>query len=926
MFRKIAISWILILVCLFWGCDFSESSGENRVIASRIDLIPDSLHEDFLKVPSAGNFVYLGTNDEFVPQDERPLMKASFSYDFSIGKHEVTCGMFNSVMKRAGYEKLSEQTCEKDSFPVVNVSYFDVVLFSNALSKKAGLDSVYTYESATFDGEGHCKDLEGFSFNPDKDGFRLPTEAEWMFVAAQDWFYAGGWTSENSQGTLHKVCTAEPPENASKVCDMMGNAMEWVNDWLGNFRDKPVKNFVGAADGGSFGARIVKGGSFKNEKTSLHLYRRSDVYTVMSSSHSDYVGFRLAIGKIPEPTWLNQEGASLAKPISILANSYTLWSKTGSFKSKLAFRNDQTGNLAFVNYESANLTVTEIEDSLEVYHPDISPDGEKVAFCTGMEGVTSKSQVYVRNLDVTGSNLVKLDVESAAIPRWRILDSGDTVIVYVTDAGNNKGDLTFSENSTWQVPFAKGKFGKPKKLFDGAYHGGVRKDNRLAVTGARLLRAKINSLDTLWYNGEQACNVSLSQDERSKTLFLDFAGKTGQSFAGKEYGVHEMLLELDSAGNLDRMIPSPRGYSFDHSEWILSYGKSGRLNSDLAVVSLANRNGVHEKIALVDLKDSSVMDLVKGEEIWHPCLWSQGNSLQGLTLDFDVDSAGVYLSPGGAFVHECLRVKMELLWKNVEKIEYLCVGSSRMAMGMIPDQLTAGFSVNMGHPDNDLDASAYIAENYGLNVLPNLKAIVVGLDFDLWKIRMEFSNMIFSASPGYLYDAHHGFWKGGVLEHFVEAVESSYPASTAMQSVYYDSRGWSYSESAGWGEAFTDADISWSDNFDGNLTWNLKRLRKLVEKAGKKNIAVVGVIFPQNPGYRDTDSWGRYGPRRSAAQRVKDSVLAMVEEFPNFHVLDENKMGDHDYGDNMALDCDHISGLGGVQLTSRLDSLLKKLK
>ena len=118
----------------------------------------------------------------------------------------------------------------------------------------------------------------------------------------------------------------------------------------------------------------------------------------------------------------------------------------------------------------------------------------------------------MRDLNENGSNLVKLNVESAAIPRWRVLENGDTVIVYVTDAGVNKYDATFMSNSTWQVPFANGKFGTPQKLFDGAYHDGVSDDNLLAVSGARLLRARVNDRDTIWYNGEQACNVSLSKD------------------------------------------------------------------------------------------------------------------------------------------------------------------------------------------------------------------------------------------------------------------------------------------------------------------------------------------------------------------------------------------------------------------------------
>ncbi len=133
-----------------------------------------------------------------------------------------------------------------------------------------------------------------------------------------------------------------------------------------------------------------------------------------------------------------------------------------------------------------------------------------------------------------------------AIPRWRVLENGDTVIIYVTDADNNKEESAFKSASTWQVKFSNGKFGALQKLFDGAFHGGIREDNSLAVTGARILRARVaqqgstvtqNARDTVWYkyggDAEQACNVSLAKDGSKRTLFLDFGGKTGKNFVKK---------------------------------------------------------------------------------------------------------------------------------------------------------------------------------------------------------------------------------------------------------------------------------------------------------------------------------------------------------------------------------------------------------
>ena len=42
--------------------------------------------------------------------------------------------------------------------------------------------------------------------------------------------------------------------------------------------------------------------------------------------------------------------------------------------------------------------------------------------------------------------------------------------------------------------------------------------------------------------------------------------------------------------------------------------------------------------------------------------------------------------------------------------------------------------------------------------------------------------------------------------------------------------------------------------------------------------------------------------------------------------MDENKMGDHDYTDEMAQNRDHLSYLGAQKLTARLDSVLKSIE
>ena len=899
----------LVLVFIFWAA-CSNSEGVSSGNSSKIEVEEDSL-AGMLRIKAVGETVLLGTNEVTAKVNERPSMKARFDYDFSMGRTEVTCAEFNDLMTAKGLSL----SCEA-SVPATNITYYDAVLFANERSKSEGFDTAYTYSRAVFDSEGHCTNLEGFAYRPEKKAYRLPTEAEWILVAKANWNVSGAWTSENSDYKLHPVC--EKADSSSQVCDIAGNAMEWVNDWLGKFRDTTVTNFVGAPDGGALGQRIVKGGSYRNLAESITLYSRGDVYTVTSSTRADYVGFRLAFGAIPGATWMRNDGKVASSRVVPLASSATMRSLFQTYKAKLAFRDENSGNLAYIDYSSGNLSVHEIEDSLDVHHPEISPDGKYVAFCTGLEGVSEKSELYVRDLNATGSNLVKLEVESAAIPRWRVLESGDTVIVYVTDAGSNKEESAFKSASTWQVPFANGKFGKPQKLFDGAYHGGISADNALAVTGAKLLRARVSGRDTVWYGGEQACNASLAKDRSKRTLFLDFGGKTGRGYAGVNYGTHERLLVVDSVGNLVQTLAAPAGYSFDHSEWVS--------NGNFAVATLTNANGAHTKIVLVNLTDGSLVELVEGDELWHPSLWSSDAHASANESILDLDSAGVYFVEGQDWSHEALGYKMNLLWKYANQVEILCVGSSRTENGIIADKIQSGFALNMGHSGNDMNASLFVAENYGVNHLKKLKTIVVSLDFDLWRFETDYSDLIFLNTPGYIYDKNHSFWKDEDMADFSQIVEAISPFSTIATVAYGESMGWLGNESVEWGAPLVESDTNWSVTESYALDWNLERLENFVKEMDRLQINVVGVIFPQNPRYRETGSWGRYGPQRSAAEKYIESVKALAGRISRFAVLDENRNGNHDYTDQMALNTDHLSVKGAEQLTTRLDSLLKTLR
>jgi len=865
-------------------------------------------------VKSLGDSSFIGINDESVPINERPRMPVYFSYDFQISSHEVTCGEFSALLKNIG-------SCENDSLPQTMVTYFDAVLYANARSKAENKDTAYTYANAAFDSSGNCILLEGLLFDAEKDAYRLPTEAEWIYAANKGWDPEDGWTAENSDYKLHKVCTKN--KNEVGLCDMAGNVMEWVNDWFRYLQAVPVENYVGSPDGGVLNLRILKGGSYLNQLANVNLYSRGDVYSVTSVSKAEYVGFRLAYGAIPGATWIDFSGSQKTSPLKAHFSGARLKSFTKTSKALLAFRNDESGNIAYMDFAIWNESIFEINDTINSYHPEISPDGAWVAFCTKPEGTSGKSELYVRRLQMVESYAIKLDVESAAIPRW-IVDGEDTLITYVTDAGSNRDEATWKGKSTWRVSFQNEQFGVPEKIMEGSFHGGVANDLSFAVTGTQLLRTaqKEGSAYKLstWYGGEQACNVSLAKDGSKRVMFLDFAGEPGIEFVGERYDVHEKILIADSTGKLIKYISAPEGYAFDHVEWV---------NSDYAIVSLSNSQGAHTAIAMVDLNTSKVQELVSGGEVWHPSMKMDKPFLLDSTKSrLDPDSAGAYFLPAASVECAILRQKMEIFWRDRDTINTVILGSSRPSAAVDPYEFGDDiYAVNMTMIPHIMYESWYLFKNYLVNHAKKLKNIVISVDIDLWYLSETATEHNFFVReaplvPGFVYDVNHDFWKDGYPEGMQEYVENSFERKSDREVHSYH-RGQQKVEPNGWGkEPVLNNDSNWLDTHFEDYKRNLAVLISIIELAAEKDINVVGVVFPQNPAYRETGSFGRYGIRRSQADSLLQEISDLSKTYPNFKLLDENKMGNHDYPDSLAVNWDHLSSRAGRIITPRIDSVL----
>ncbi len=104
---------------------------------------------EMIRVP-AGSFT-MGSNHG--SPDQKPPQKVKIKKDFAIGKYEVSFSQYDAFAKASGQKKPDDMGWGRGNRPVINVSVLNATDYAQWLSKKTNRN------------------------------FRLPTEAEWEYVA-----------------------------------------------------------------------------------------------------------------------------------------------------------------------------------------------------------------------------------------------------------------------------------------------------------------------------------------------------------------------------------------------------------------------------------------------------------------------------------------------------------------------------------------------------------------------------------------------------------------------------------------------------------------------------------------------------------------------------------------------------------------------
>lgn len=171
--------------------------------------------------------------------------------------------------------------------PVELVTWYDAARFCNMLSDVSGLE--------------RCYDEISWKCDYTKNGFRLPSEAEWEYACragSETMYYAGNttadldksaWYSANSSNSTQPVAKKNP--NRWGIYDMLGNVYEWTNDWYADtdyYAASPYFNPEGPSSGYM---RVFRGGCwFTQPKHTRVSYRDG----VPPNHHNLNLGFRVA--------------------------------------------------------------------------------------------------------------------------------------------------------------------------------------------------------------------------------------------------------------------------------------------------------------------------------------------------------------------------------------------------------------------------------------------------------------------------------------------------------------------------------------------------------------------------------------------------------------------------------------------------------
>jgi len=213
-------------------------------------------------------------------EDNKPTRQVTINHDVAVSVYETTFDYYEQFCHEKGIIIPDDNGWGKGSRPVINVSWFDAVKYCNWLSNKKGRKEAYVINN------------DIVIFEQDTEGYRLPTEAEWEYIASLTTQNTNispmidySWSSSNSEMKSHNI---GGKKDINGILDLYGNVAEWCWDWYAI--QYPRKSEIDPSGPSSGDKRCIRGGSWKDTVDDISIVKR---FKENPSVKNASIGFRV---------------------------------------------------------------------------------------------------------------------------------------------------------------------------------------------------------------------------------------------------------------------------------------------------------------------------------------------------------------------------------------------------------------------------------------------------------------------------------------------------------------------------------------------------------------------------------------------------------------------------------------------------------